>query len=145
MPVPSITPDINGKLNESGLVTSTAAWLVDGTAKVFDLGAAVYTPFDVLIKLLAVEIASNDELYRLFIQGSSSSTFASTIVQLGGIEFGANEVLVGSDQDTTTGDYLLRCHNEFDGTVYRYIRGYTVISGTIATGISHEAWISAVT
>lgn len=144
MPLPDFTPDINGKLSDAGLVTSSAAWQVSSAAKVFDTGAAAFFPFSVLIKVLAIEIASNNELYRLIIQGSSSATFASTIVNLVELDVGANEVIVGgADVDSTTGDYILYGHNNYDGTNYRYLRGYSVISGTIATGISLEAWLGA--
>jgi len=140
--MPQITPDINFQLKDAGLIAATAAWQVGGSNQIIDLGPGVaWTPFVVSIKLTAIEIASNDELYRLYIQGSTSSTFASTIVQLACIEFGANEVLVGGvDVDSTVGEYLLYGHNDVDGTVYRYLRGYSVISGTIATGANWSAW-----
>ena len=70
-----------------------------------------------------------------------SATFASTIEEVAVIELGANEVLRG-DQDSTTGRYILPVRNEINGTVYRYARVYTVVAGTIATGINYKAFLA---
>jgi hypothetical protein len=37
---------------------------------------------------------------------------------------------------------VLPVQNTYDGTTYRYIRGYTAIAGTIATGINFTAWMA---
>jgi hypothetical protein len=143
--MPQITPDINGQLKDAGLIAASAAAEVGGSAKILDLGAGVaWTPFVVSLKVTALEIASNDELYTVKIEGSTSSTFASTIETLAETSFGANEAITGgTDVDTTTGEFLLYGHNDRDGTVYRYLRAYTVVAGTIATGINYQAWLTA--
>lgn len=144
MPLPDFTPDINGRLKDAGLVAADAAWQVSAANKILDLKAAVFTPFAVQIKVSAIEIASNDELYRLIIQGSTSATFASTFVNLAELTLGANEVLHG-DVDSVTGEHLILGHNDVGGTIYRYLRGYSDVNGTIATGINFEAWLSVMT
>jgi len=38
------------------------------------------------------------------------------------------------------GRYTLPFSNEDNGTFYRYVRVYTVVGGTIASGINYTAW-----
>lgn len=146
MPLSEVTPDINTQLKDTGLIAASAAWQVSAAAQVVSPWGttACFGMFRVRINVSAIEIASNDELYRLQIQGSTSSTFASTIVTLASLELGANEVLVGGvDVDSVIGNYVMYGTNDVAGTIYPYIRGYTTISGTIATGINHQAWLTA--
>jgi len=124
-------------LKDAGLVAASAAGTVDSAAKIADVGGgrvnAVLT-----IDVTAIEIASNDELYAVAIQGSTSSTFASGIEELAVLNLGAAEVLAG-DGDSTVGRYELPFNNEKAGTIYPYLRVYTTVSGTIATGINYTA------
>ena len=43
--------------------------------------------------------------------------------------------------DAVTGRYILPFDNEYAGAVYRYMRLYTVVAGTIATGINYTAYV----
>jgi len=132
--------DSDLEMKDAGLVASSAAAQVDSAAKIIDLGTGVVKGV-VNIDVSAIEIASNDEVYDICVQLSSSATFASTYVTAAKLELGANEVLQG-DQDSTTGRYKLYFDNEYDGTYYRYCRLYTVVAGTIATGINYIAHMS---
>jgi hypothetical protein len=140
----SFTPDANLEMKDAGLIAADAAWQVSAANKIIDLGAAVYTPFDVHVEVTAIEVGSNDELYELAIQVSSSATFASTIHTVALLPLGANEVLLG-DVDSVIGHYVIRCHNDIAGTAFRYVRGYTDVTGTIATGINFFAWMDGAT
>lgn len=132
--------DENLELKDAGLVAADAAGTVDGSAKILDLGAAAMARGDVILDVSAIEIADNDEAYRISLQGSSKSDFADTFEELASIELGAKEVLTG-DQDSTTGRYVLPFRNERNGTSYRYLRLYTEVVGTVGTGINYSAWI----
>ncbi len=44
--------------------------------------------------------------------------------------------------DSATGRYILRVHNDVQGTRYRYARVYTTVSGTVATGINYIAYLT---
>lgn len=147
--LPAFTPDINLRLKDSGLIDASAAAQVGGSAAILDLwpsGVATFQPLDIWINVTAIEIASNDELYTIRAQVSSSATFASVIHNVGALELGALEVNTGgsADQDGTTGTYMLRVDNDVAGTVYRYMRLFTTVSGTVATGINYDAWGSLV-
>lgn len=130
------------EMKDAGLVAASAAATVDSSAAIIDLGTG-HCRGEVQIDVSAIEIASNDEVYNICVQLSSSSTFASTYVTAAKLELGANEVLNG-DQDSTTGRYKLYFDNEYDLTYYRYARIYTVVAGTIATGINYTAFMSKI-
>jgi len=143
MPLPDLTPDITTQFKDAGLVAADAAWQTGGANFIHDLGSATFTPMAMHIKVSEIEIASNDELYRLVVQGSSSPTFASAFASLGELTLGANEVLLG-DVDSVTGEYVIYFHNDVGGTLYQYIRGFTKFAGAVATGINHQAWMTAI-
>ena len=126
-------------LKDAGLVAADAAWTVDSVAKVVDLGAGLVEAH-LIIDVTAIEIADNDEFYKISLQGSSKDDFSDTFEDLAILELGANEVL-GGDQDSTTGRYIVPFRTERNGTIYQYVRGYTDVNGTIATGINFSAYL----
>lgn len=132
------TFDSDLEFKDAGLVAASAAAQVDSAAKIVDLGTGLFRA-DMVIDVSAIEIASNDELYTISFQVSSSATFASAIAEICTLNLGANEVLTG-DIDSTATRYVLPVHNEYLGTVYRYARLYTTVAGTIATGINYIAF-----
>lgn len=130
------------EFKDAGLVAASAAAQVDAAAKIVDLGAG-YVCGDLVIDVSVIEIASNDELYEIGFQVSSSSTFASTIEEVCALKLGALEVTNG-DVDSTATRYILRVSNEMQGVIYRYARVYTTVSGTIAGGggINYTAFLT---
>lgn len=134
------TPDAGFELKDAGLVASSAAAQVDAEAKVVDLGANVRHDLRVIIDATAVEIASNDEVYTILAQVSDTVDFSGAIKNAGAIELAATEVAAGGADDAAAGRYELHFTNEVAGTNYRYLRIYTVVAGTVATGINYTAW-----
>lgn len=134
--------DADLELKDAGLVAADAAAQVDGADKILDLGAS-RVDGTVVVNVTAIEIASNDERYDICWQLSSSATFASTVVQGPVLALGALETLIGADTDSAAGQYELKVSNEVNGTIYRYARLYTNVTGTIATGINYSAFLSA--
>ena len=126
-------------LKDAGLVAADAAGQVDSSDVIVDLGAGEVSGH-LIVDVTAVEIADNDEAYKISLQGSSKSDFADTIVDLAEITLGAAEV-IGGDQDSTTGRYRVPFCTEKNGTVWRYVRVYTDVTGTIATGINFSAYL----
>lgn len=134
--------DANIEIKAAGLIATTT----EHTA--IDLGSAAGVG-KVVIDITAIEIASNDELYRIEIQGSADNT---TFYSLGSILVGPTEVLTADDPDTTVGRELLYFNNirrtpsVANGVpvVLRYVRLATVIAGTIATGINYSAYLAMV-
>lgn len=124
-------------MKDAGLVAASAAATVDSEAKIVNLGAGLVEG-NMVIDVTAIEIASNDEGYRISLQGSSESDFGDTIEELASVELGAAEVLNG-DQDSTVGRYQVPFRTERNGTIWPYVRVYTEVVGTIATGINFTA------
>ena len=136
----NFTFDADLEFKDAGLVAADAAAQVDSADKIVDLGAG-YMSGTLVIDVSAIEIASNDERYDIVFQLSSSATFASAIVDRATLSLGALEAVPG-DQDAATGRYTLPVDNEWNGTVYRYARVYTDVTGTIATGINYSAFLT---
>jgi len=127
------------RLKDAGLVAASAAAQVGGANKILDMGAA---RFDgrVILDFAAIEAATNDELYIIAVQGSDSSTFGDTThVNLGACVVG-DPTKTGEGVDSTAiSRRELAFTNEVNGHAYRYIRIYTVVAGTIATGVNFTA------
>ena len=133
--------DQNLLVKDAGLVAADAAAQVSSADKILDVGAARLDAM-LVIDVTAIEIASNDELYRIIVQGSSSSSFASDIQNLAEMTLGATEVRPGGAIDSAVGRYELPFTNYQDDVTYRYLRVYTDVNGSIATGINYSAFIA---
>jgi len=131
-------------LKDEGLVAASAAAQVDAEDQILNVGAGLVKGF-MVVDLNAVEIADNDERYDIIIQGSSESDFSDDISNLATLTLGALEV-TGESADPTVGEFRVPFCTQIKkaGTVYPYVRAYTRVSGTIATGINYAAWIENV-
>ena len=127
-------------LKDAGLVKADAAGTVGGDAVIADLGAGLVEG-NLIIDVSAIELADNDEVYKISLQGSSSATFADTIEDLAILTLGAAEV-IGGDQDSAVGRYVVPFRTERNGTTYRYVRVYCDVDGTLATGINYTAHLA---
>ena len=133
------TPDVALELKDAGLVAASAAALVDAAAKIIDLGASGRVDGRVIVDITAIEIDTTDEIYRIAVQVSSSATFASVIKNVTALQIGHTTADAVADTGVV-GRYELPFCNEVNGTTYRYLRLYTYVAGTIATGINYTAW-----
>lgn len=127
-------------LKDAGLVAADAAGTVSAAARILDLGAARLDG-RVIVDISAIEVATGDERYDINVQFSSSSSFASDVVQGAGISVGAAATIPGQSAATVVGRQEFHFSNEINGTTYRYMRVYTNVSGTIATGINYTAYV----
>ncbi len=128
-------------LKDAGLVAADASGQVGGSDVIVDLGEGLVKGH-IVVDVSAIEIDSDDEVYKISLQGSSSATFASDITDLATVELGANEV-IGGDVDSTAGRYRVPFRTEKNGTIYRYARVYCDVAGTVATGINYSARLEA--
>lgn len=142
------------ELKDAGAVAASAAATVDSAAKIIDLGrgtadavTAGTVEGDIVIDVSACEVASDDEKYTIGIQISSTHDFSSDIYEILSVSLGASgtaagDVLAG-DVDMTTGRYIIPFRNEIaNGEPKRYLRLYTHVSGTVATGINYSAYLA---
>ncbi len=129
------------ELKDAGLVAASAAGTVGGNAKIVDIGDGKIVA-DLIVKATAVEVASGDEMYEVMVQGSNSDSFASGIVILATLKLGDTVPIgAGVDADAGVGNYAVPFRNTQNGTTYRYVRVYTKVAGTIATGVNYSAFI----
>lgn len=132
--------DSNLLLKDAGLVAASAAATVSSVAKTINLGEGLVEG-KLYIDVTAIEIADNDELYRIALEGSDNSDFSTGDEEvLAILELGAAEV-IGGDQDSAIGRYVVPFRTERNGTIYPHVRIYTTVSGTVATGINFAAWL----
>lgn len=130
------------QLKDAGLVASSAAAQVDASNQIINLGSGKVVA-EVVIDATAVEVASGDELYTIICEFSDSATFASGIVGGSMIHLGdAAAIPGGGDTDKGVGRYILPFTNVINDSQYQYMRLYTVVAGTIATGVNYSAFIS---
>jgi hypothetical protein len=128
------TYDDSLELKAAGLVAASAA-----EATILDLGAG-FVQGSIVIDVSAVEVASTDEIYTICLEGSNVAAMTSGSVTLAMQEHG--NAAAPADADTGTGRFVLPFTNEQNGTVYRYVRIYTRVAGTVATGINYTAFVA---
>jgi hypothetical protein len=126
------------QLKDAGAVTADAAAQVGGSNQILDLGVG-RVDAKVKLQVTALDVASGDERYVLTMQGSNSATFASGIVNLGSKQFGDSSVTLES-ADSVVGEYEFAVTNDQNGSLYRYVRMYTDVSGTTPS-INYVAWL----
>lgn len=129
------TYDDDLSLKAAGLVGSTTT-----ESTIIDLGPGMVDGHLVL-DVSAVEVASTDEIYLIVLEGSTVDGMASGSVSLANIEMG--NATAPADADTSTGRFDVPFRNEQNGTIYRYVRIYTEVAGTIDSGgINFAAFIA---
>lgn len=122
-------------LQDSTAITSTTTG-----ATIIDLGAGLVEGYLVL-DVSACEVASTDEIYLVCLEGSNVAAMTSGSVCLAQIEMG--NATAPADADTGTGRFAVPFRNEQNGTIYRYVRIYTEVAGTIdTTGLTFSAFIA---
>jgi len=141
------TLDANYQLKDAGAIATTAATTVGGNAAYIDLGSAKYFKGKLIADITACEVADNNELYTLQLQGSTTSAFSSVYV-LAERKLGALEVTGNLVDTAPVGRHALHFDNvaHTSGTTdaaqpVRYIRLRTVVAGTVATGINYTAYV----
>lgn len=132
--------DIQLLLKDAGAITADAAAQVGGSNQILDMGAARIDAVAV-IDVTAIDISSADENYRLVLQGSNSSSFASGIQNLAIMELGATAARPGGAADSLVGRYELLFTNEQADVTYRYLRAYTDVTGTTPS-INYTAFVT---
>ena len=133
--------DYGFEVNDAGLIAACTATIV-ALKDIVTIGNGLLVG-NLVIELSAIEIADDDELFTLALQGSDSPTFASNVECLAICELGAKEVLNYSDVDSTVGKYVIPFRNERCGITYPYIRLICDVAGTVTTGINFTARIEA--
>lgn len=135
------TFDYTALMQDAADITASVEGKVATVAKIFDAGAGRLDA-RVIVDITGAEVATGNEHYRIGVQGSNASDFGSGVWNLGGVELGDSTVSLES-ADTVAGRREIAFCNEVNGTLYRYIRLYFFVAGTIdTTGLSiGNAWL----
>lgn len=143
--------DAATELKDDGLVAADAAAQVGGSDQILDLAAddgvdgsptgslGVRIDGAVIIDVSEIEIATGDEKYSIIAQVSNSPTFASGVKNVAILELADAAVASGGGDDGEVGHYELPITNEYNGEAFRFLRLFTDVSGTVATGINFVA------
>lgn len=126
--------DVDLVAKATGLVAADTAHTIITVGEAVWKGALV-------VNVTAIE-AETDEVYRICVQGSTSSTFASDVQNLAILSLGITAANPGGAITSLVGRYELLFINEQAGVCYPYIRAYTDVTGTIATGINWSGFFS---
>ena len=121
-------------LKAAGLVASTTT-----ESTILDIGSGLVDGY-IVLDVSAVETATGDEKYTVHLEGSNVAAMTSGSVTLANIPLG--NLTAPADAATATGRFVVPFRNEQNGTTYRYVRIYTLVAGTIATGINFSAFIA---
>ena len=121
-------------LKAAGLVATTTT-----ESTILTLGDGLVDGYLVL-DVSACEVASTDEIYLICLEGSTVAAMTSGSVTLAQIEMG--NATAPADADTGTGRFVVPFRNEQNGVLYPYVRIYTEVAGTVATGINFLAFIA---
>ena len=125
-------------LKAAGLIAASAA-----VATIIDLGAGGRVDGTVIVDTTAVEIDTGNEMYTILVQVSDTADFTTgspKIKNVSALRIGHSSVTLNDASEGAIGRYELPFTNEFNGVAYRYLRLYTLVVGTIATGINYKAY-----
>jgi len=116
----------------SAAIAVSAAAQVGGSDQILDLGAGRVDGV-IVIDAVAVDVGAGDEA-TVIAQVSNSATFASGYFNAGCLIYG-DVTLNGNDVDTVAtaaapNHQELHFTNDVNGTVYRYLRLYTLIAAS---------------
>lgn len=139
---PQGTFDANLEFKDAGLVASSAAAQVDSAAKVVDVGLGLFKGC-MILDITAIEIGDSNEIFDIVVQGSTVAAFATdtAIVELAAINISDDAVKrTDCNAINAVGRYKIYFDNEQNKTFYRYLRLYTVVAGTVGTGINYSAY-----
>lgn len=121
-------------LRDASLLAATAT-----ETTILDLGAGLVYG-NLVIDVSAIEVATGNEKYTIHLEGSNVAAMTSGSVTLANIPLG--NATDPADAATGTGRFVVPFRNEQNGTNYRYVRIYTLVAGTIATGINFSAFLA---
>lgn len=121
-------------LKDAGLVAASA-----NGSTILDVGPA-HMDGVFVIDVTALEVATGDEIYDVYLEGSNVAAMSSGSVALAHIRMG--NATDPADADTGTGRFVVPFNNQQNGTVYRYLRVRTVVAGDVATGINYSAFLA---
>ncbi|HUS74282.1 MAG TPA: hypothetical protein VMY06_14575 [Sedimentisphaerales bacterium] len=135
------TVDIAAFASDDAILTAKTPGVASDAIATTETFAAGTNVFDATTLGAVRAGADGDERYDILLQGSNSATFASVYTDIAAVAVGAAAAING-DVVTPVGRISMPFRNEFMGTVYQYLRLWTVVAGThVGTGINYQGRI----
>lgn len=130
--------DESAILKDTGAVTSSGYGTVDEEAKILNVGTGLVEG-NLVIDIAAVKVgASKDQVYDLLLMGGNDESF-TVEVPLAGKTIGHNQAAaIEGNVDAREGRLIIPFSNEYQGTIYPYLRTRHVIAGT-GSSINYQA------
>jgi hypothetical protein len=131
--------ETNYMYDSTWLFKAAGAVAASAAASIVDTGSATArVKGEIVIDVTAIEVDTGDEIYDIVLQGSPDAAFGTdtNIRDLVSLTFAdATTQRTDCNQDDVIGRYVMPFTNEGPtGTFFRYLRIYTVVAGTIASG-----------
>lgn len=111
--------------------TGAAITSTETGSVILDVGAGLFRGH-LVVDVTAIDVTTGDEAYSLMLEGSPDAAFGTA----GNIRV-VSELRIGGATFTTpngaadgVGRFAIPFRNERNGTLYRYLRLYTLIAGT---------------
>lgn len=140
--------------NSSETLATSSAGSVDAVDKVVDTGGGYTKGLFIVDSTLmsGVGTAADNRAIDIKLEGSNTSTFTSW-VRLAGFRFGVVASHTASSwcgqadssaASAPTGRFITPFHNDYNGTIYRYLRAYVQQMGTGANPaqVKYAAYLS---
>lgn len=131
--------DASLSLKAAGLIAASAAGSL-----IADLGAG-YVEGKLVIDVTALEVDTGDESYDIVLTLSPDSDFGTpaNVREGPSLNLGAaTPKRTDCNAADVVGRYIVPFCNLHGSTIYRYARLYTVVAGTIVTGINYTCRIA---
>lgn len=148
MAVSTPYPKPTGVYDDALIFKASAAVTSSAAASIIDTGPGIgHRVGRVDVNITAIDIASNDEIYQIVVQGSPDAAFgtAGNVVELATLSVGCKEAkITDSDRDDAVGNRTIYFDNlDETGTPLRYLRLWTVaaIASSSITYSARLTWL----
>lgn len=119
---------------DAGLLIRAAGAAITSTetgSLILDVGAGLLKG-TMVVDVTAIDVVTGDEAYSLMLEGSPDATFgtAGNIRIMSELRIGGATFTTPNGAADAVGRFAIPFRNERNGTLYRYLRLYTLIAGT---------------
>lgn len=122
---------------------TAAITATETNATILDLGDGLVDGY-VVVDVSAIDTVTGDEGYALYVEGSPDAAFgtAGNIRVIADLKLGGATATAPNGAADVPGRYVIPFRNERGGTTTRYVRLYTLITGT-SPSITFLAFVAA--
>lgn len=122
--------------------TGAAITSTETGSLILDVGAGLLSGC-MVVDITALDVTTGDEAYSLMLEGSPDAAFgtAGNIRVVSELRIGGATFTTPNGAADAVGRFVIPFRNERNGTLYRYLRLYTLIAGT-SPSIAFSAFLA---